>query len=598
MKYLYKFNENMAMAKSIVSKKIEGFEKLKDLLSKNIGYIGKFTQFLMEENVPYSELEQLYTNIKKLKEKNVNIDLSTLTYEEAIDKIQNSENDLLVNSLINKFPSLQKTITKDLIKSKSVYNALLKISKKDNQAFISKISRYKIDKDLKNAILLFSKDSNNDIETIKNYIKSSETATIEYEKNNFILVLIKSINDVKQLGADTSWCILGQHNWDSYTKNRLQYILFDFNIPDFDPMFKIGFTLDYSGNIYAAHDILDRPISALLKNILNDLNINIETLASTNSTEMNKDLKKKIANTIFTSRTSITAWKELIDLTPLSNIEEIFIKFLDAHKMTYNRNNKYVTKTDSITPNRLELISMLVRKLTVNGPIKEDEVKDDRIRYYLTVNNKLVQKDWIKSNNDLEENFDYYSIKAYINFVGNLDFFSKNNRRELKLNINLLEKIYDKLKDNIDQENKKLMKGFAILSKLLGKNDYQNIITPNDIAYYNNHFKEQIDLEKLSSEFISYNIAIDGFNWESYIIKKDYDLEADFYAVQLDKVLEHLKNNKITINFTKRTTYSEFIKSRNNSAFKIKNAFLIGLPRTSRIKTHTSIDGLHTLKFK
>lgn len=50
-------NENMEMAKSIVSKKLAAFDKLKTLLANNIGLIGKFTEYLMAENIGYNDLE-------------------------------------------------------------------------------------------------------------------------------------------------------------------------------------------------------------------------------------------------------------------------------------------------------------------------------------------------------------------------------------------------------------------------------------------------------------------------------------------------------------------------------------------------------------
>ena len=37
----------------LLVKKMEGFDKLKNLLSKNLGYIGKFTEYLMNENIPF-----------------------------------------------------------------------------------------------------------------------------------------------------------------------------------------------------------------------------------------------------------------------------------------------------------------------------------------------------------------------------------------------------------------------------------------------------------------------------------------------------------------------------------------------------------------
>jgi hypothetical protein len=104
MKYIKSFNENMALAKSIISKKMDGFEKLKTLLSKNIGYIGKFTDYLYNENIPYSELETLYKDLIELKNKQKPIDISKMKYEEVIDKVQELKEDLLVNSLIQAIP--------------------------------------------------------------------------------------------------------------------------------------------------------------------------------------------------------------------------------------------------------------------------------------------------------------------------------------------------------------------------------------------------------------------------------------------------------------------------------------------------------------
>ena len=113
----------MDMAKSIMKKKTDSFEKLKSLLSKNIGYIGKFTDYLMNENIPYYELEKLYLELISLKEKNHPIDISQLSYEKVLDKIKITKNEVSINSFVSQFPSLQKSIIKDL--GNSVKNILL-----------------------------------------------------------------------------------------------------------------------------------------------------------------------------------------------------------------------------------------------------------------------------------------------------------------------------------------------------------------------------------------------------------------------------------------------------------------------------------------
>jgi len=74
-KYNVFIKENMDMDKSIINKKVSEFKKLKTLLSKNIGYIGKFTEYLMNENIPYEELENLYTNLLKLSKRQQKLDI-------------------------------------------------------------------------------------------------------------------------------------------------------------------------------------------------------------------------------------------------------------------------------------------------------------------------------------------------------------------------------------------------------------------------------------------------------------------------------------------------------------------------------------------
>lgn len=108
MRYLKTF-ENMALAKSIISKKMDAFDKLKDLLKSNLGYIGKFTEYLMNENIPYIELENLYKDLVDLKSKQKPIEISSLKYEEVVDKIQHSKNDIMVNSLIPNFHPNKKS---------------------------------------------------------------------------------------------------------------------------------------------------------------------------------------------------------------------------------------------------------------------------------------------------------------------------------------------------------------------------------------------------------------------------------------------------------------------------------------------------------
>jgi Zn-dependent M32 family carboxypeptidase len=135
-------NEDMNLAKSIISKKMNDFEKLKELLKNNLGYIGKFTQFLMEENIPLNELETLYKDLLNLKEKQLAFDFNKMTYEKVLDKIQSSKEDLSINSLISQMPSEQKKIAKEILKDSK--KLILTVSKKENLENSSKVYLLKL----------------------------------------------------------------------------------------------------------------------------------------------------------------------------------------------------------------------------------------------------------------------------------------------------------------------------------------------------------------------------------------------------------------------------------------------------------------------
>ena len=62
-------NENLQKARSIlrrngIEETDETFQKLRKLLSANPGYLGKFTDWLIIDKVPYERLESLYNTIK------------------------------------------------------------------------------------------------------------------------------------------------------------------------------------------------------------------------------------------------------------------------------------------------------------------------------------------------------------------------------------------------------------------------------------------------------------------------------------------------------------------------------------------------------
>lgn len=326
MKYLRSFNESMDLAKSIISKKMAAFDKLKNLLSSNIGYIGKFTEFLFEEGIPYENLEILYNDLIYLKKKNKSFDIGQFKYEKLADEIISQKNGIDIQSLISQFPSEQKALSKSLLNDedgytrKEYFNLFLQTSKKENlSAFISKISRYKDEDTLINAMKVFGKKAINSKDDIKKFVESSEGSKILIDKNDLLIVYVKTFKDLKSLASDTSWCILNEYTWGTYTKGRYQYIMYDFTRDEFDPKFKIGMTLTKDATIHAAHDILDGEGVSSVRSLFTSHGIKISDLV-----DLVRE-KPKIPMKIdkFNKKTSSVKIEELYENTPLEELPKL-----------------------------------------------------------------------------------------------------------------------------------------------------------------------------------------------------------------------------------------------------------------------------------
>jgi hypothetical protein len=588
MKYLKTF-ENMSMAKSIISKKMEGFDKLKEILAKNLGYIGKFTEYLMNENIPVQDLEVLYKDLLDLKTKQKNLDITNLKYEEVVDKVQDIRNDLSVNSLIQQFPSEQKAFAKELIKSN--YNILLQASKKENiSALVSKISRYKTKEELKNALKLFGKDSMNDKESILNYIKSSDSANIVFQNEDILIVKIGKIEDVQKLGSDTSWCILSDGMWKRYTTGRYQYILYNFKKDDLNPQFKIGFTLNKDLSIHTAHDILDRGSNQLLQSIISENGVKYEELVP-------KVEKVEVTEEMISSmkRTTLTKLNQYADSVSQDLIQKLLSKTLDYLPKEYGK--------IKITSANSEVLGKLLNKYFVNKEFVKisdlekldkrlpDLIKEIKGYYNRTLKDKLIGE---KPDTNLPANI----------FIKTLDIWSDED-----LIKNVLDSKLDFLKipgsswlysgDTIQFTNlwnKEYIKVLSDkLNELWDKRDWKNLLTGNNyrinkfienyvILNYISDRKEKIDkstLDRLSESTkldnayilklpidlskINYLRTADLSEWSiPLIVKKDY---SDIKPIHLDDISEatnlvkHLEGYKL--NFKIYKNYLERIRYRN-----------------------------------
>jgi len=553
MKYIKTF-ENLNQARSIIAKKMEAFDKLKDLLKKNLGYIGKFTEYLMNENIPFEALEELYTQLTELKSKGQTLDISQLKYEKALDRIQEIKNDSSVRNLINQFPSEQKTLARQLSSRKDGFNLLLKVSKQaDITAFITKISRYKTSEDLRSALTIFSKERFNQREEVKKYVGSSKSR-IALEKDDLLIVEIKSFEDIKKLGSDTSWCILGQTMYNSYTKNRLQFILFDYSKEEFETKFKIGFTLSKNLTLYACHDMLDASCKEYLGGLLDQNDIKFTELVG----EEDKVVIKPITPSEINNRTSIERLQEIKDNCTKDQIPEIIKKMISIGAVSHYKKSqilsdlfkRYFADKPYITLNDFkpfELIPTVLKKILDLRDISRIFVDTNRLNFSSLSNEILISVIPIWSDDTLKQitmtniyTTDGIFKSKYIAYKS-LPMLNPQKLESAKLLSERLNTIY---KEEPTQSND-FIEVMCVLNAALGRpvdNKFESKIKGSTKVRFVEFLKLPIDpddlqLSQITSDLIGYVIKKQPQK-EIYLHKATFETAAD--------LAQHLKDFKLT----------------------------------------------------
>lgn len=626
-------NENMAQAKSIVAKKMEAFEKLKGLLAKNVGYIGKFTEYLMSENISYDKLEALYKQLAELKSKNVNLDISSLKYEAVIDAIQKAHEKLSINSLVSQFPATQKELIKELLTNKNGtvnttnYNTILKVSKKENlDNFISKVSRYKNATDLENAMRIFSKDPINNRETIKEKVEGLDSKIV-FDNENIMIIYVPSFNDIKILAPDSSWCIVHGGMWNTYTKGRYQFIILSFNKDEFDPNFKIGFTLNADGTIHACHDILDKGASPVLLSILAENSVTTQDLVSGQHRAV-EPLKLDQINL----RTSQTQLKEIANGCTIDEAIKLIKRLLDVFAIGKPRPNNMTENKKSVFKSIIDKI--FHEKISANSYILEEDVNaiDPRLMKFIqpspTSTNMserfkrcFLSKDkpnfYYLNDNAIIKGLDIWSDQSIVDFAQNLsdshlikankvDFTKPIAEEDLLRSKEFITKVSDRLnkvynsdvKFFDDKAKNTYMVKMLFFNCLLNRRekcpDYDKIVVPNHMEItYPGLFNKEISPDKGLNFYAFTDMSEYPIN---LIKKKDYP-EAIFsfapkYINKITDLVNHLEGYELTIKATKDTLEAfKNSQSNNPAVVKIKNA-LKNFNNRTRKSTKFKIDKL------
>jgi hypothetical protein len=581
MNYIKTF-ENMDKAKSIISKKMMAFDKLKELLKNNMGYIGKFTEFLINENVPMKDLEELYEDLLNLNKNNIKIDIEKLDYEETVDLIILKQNNLSINKTINEFPSVQKELARKMLKNSydsSFKNSIIKLSNHEKlKYFLKKISRYKTEDELTNAINLFIKDVDNDRDIIKNKIKNTEKSKIVYENDDLLILYINNVEDLKLIASDTSWCILRQYSFNQYTEKAFQYVLFDFTKDEYDVLFKIGFTVNYDGSLKTSHDILDNYISDYTSSLLNKYKIKYS------------DIKPELPNHVIdvidvnkvNKRTTIKKLEELLPFIEKTDIPKLIENVLnDNDDISYNKKAvilKYVylyfSDKSIINVEEIKALHPLISTFYFDSNFNRKIFNEKEFRV-------LVNRDVMLKQLD-ECTFEAFN-KCSVSNIDNIFIhgFAKNT--------DLKRKVKDKFNEIYTKVNKeKLSENF--INCILYINYYfknidfiEDIKIPNEL---NIRFPYVFELEfKLES-----NIVVTNKNIELIIPDNYPNIEIIFTNIflidnKLDDFLDKFNDYKVNFVFYKKAFSDLKLSIKYNI---IKNINFVKLIKSIPFKYDTS----------
>lgn len=378
------------------------FLKIKKMVSQNPGWTYLFTKIAYDYNVPINELQELYDNILSWKNNLNELPMNIIEYanldkphERLFDDLEKLSRSKNVREFINEFLPPQKEMWKrasEYQKEKidEIANGFAvlgqengvidKIKNRDlKKLFFSKI---KDDKSLQ-AIIDRAESylrayNNSNMSKFMDTISKINTkfgiyngVDIEWNKDNIIVLWIKSYNANHILNSNTSHCIArGKSYWDDYTSNyNKQYYIYDFNLPPTSNKSVIGLTIKRDNSIRACHLKNDNGFVSSIVQYTNELNIPFSIFKGMTDQEI-KELKIRIkaSNDIMKANLSLDKVKELIALGADLNINILSnaINEDNIEKVEYLIDIFYlndVEKTNLINKSRsIEMIELLLKK--------------------------------------------------------------------------------------------------------------------------------------------------------------------------------------------------------------------------------------------
>lgn len=268
--------------------KIPAYNKIREMLKGNDGYVFAFVRFHFEQGASLNDLEELYQKIKENAGSLNSLPMSIEEYskQETVNGVNPFE--ALMDQFHNiverrKYRWIIDKVNGDLRRSikaippqevDRLYKAAKLIDDADSEAgdYIDP----ETNRPTNNRISLLKKSnaftdamayikwaeemaegvSNSDLLTKVNALRALQPeAGIVYNSGGYLVLSIRTEKAQKELCSVANWCI-NRGMWGTYggQKGALQYNIFNFNLPVTNPMHITGTTIYASGTVNTAHD--------------------------------------------------------------------------------------------------------------------------------------------------------------------------------------------------------------------------------------------------------------------------------------------------------------------------------------------------------
>lgn len=267
----YTLFENLQQAKKILKdlnilETNEKYIKLKELLSKNLGYMGIFTKWLFQDRENFDRIEDTYKKLISINNLDKKVD-SFEKLEDLYDYLQSFEINRTINQIINTLPTNTKKYVDEKLrnllslniqyaegvkgfykKKGGRYNEHSRFWKKPDNFGTYNEWLYDVTKTLiKNLSGVFNSD------TIKKKLEGLNVVIIE-DRPDLLMVRVHDYEASKVIGSP-HWCIVTSKSmWDSYVNDFTnQYFVWDFSKDISDKKHMIGTTVSPGGIISSGH---------------------------------------------------------------------------------------------------------------------------------------------------------------------------------------------------------------------------------------------------------------------------------------------------------------------------------------------------------